>query len=450
MFWIALLCCPAVETPNESDAQPDVAPFVVAVVDPDGKPLEGAEVVAYGVRVGSGVIFWREDGKAPQRQAVVTDADGRSVVIVSRSMLDRPRTALLTYATHPDFAGRRLEASLRMSGDDSPDATITLDAGTRLRIRPVTEEGELDLTTARVVAPKLEVPVNVAAEDDTLLTHPLPGRAPLVRVSAESVDGRRYDSDWVAWAPKIGGERELLVVMEPAEAVRGELSPDVPRPVRGGWVKAHYMRATAEQDYREIHSQQVPVAEDGTFTLDEAVSGCDVQLLIVCDGYTSERPSEEVIRRSIARYAGAFAVRPTMPACQLLAAEDRGGVWTVPMAASASVRVRVLTADGRPAAGVQPYHNANYHVFGVGNKILPSEPDPRPWQEVRQTMPRTDESGELVIAPLPATSLQISQLLWRSEQTQFKDLDFNGDPTVTVGPGETGEIELTLTEPLPQ
>lgn len=441
----------AAADPPDADKPPELAAFVVRVEGGAGRPAAGAEVTAYGYRHGDGgVSSFRPDGEPGWcRTTVAAGEDGSAAFEVPAAMAEKPGTKLLVYATHPDWAGRRLEAPIAAAGGEGPHATIALEAGTRLRIEPFAE-AELDLSTAKLIAPRMEVIVPLGVDGETLVTHPLRADAPLVRVTATGVDGRRYESHWAAWAPRPGGEAALPLVLEPTETVRGRLSDDVPRPVRGGWVAAVYTRPADDRDYRRLGGGEATVAADGTFELTDVPPGCDVQLVALCEGHASAAPSADAQAAAVDRYPG-LSPRPTAFIAEMFTPEDRADGPVVAMEPAALARVRVLQADGSPAAGVRVLANPNFYARGDGNHLVTYRPDldDEPYEGPARSV-TTDADGTAVLGPLGGRSFRVSQLTYTPPLGRWTNLEFVGDPATALAPGETGEIELTLTEPFSQ
>ena len=433
---------------QEPDTTP--VPFVIEVRDDAGKPAAGAAVTVYGLRDAVGVAFFDKDQPKTSYAVRTTDDAGRASFEIPAFFRTMPGAKLLFYATHPRLAGRRMEAPLDAESADGADAVLPLAPGTSLRIMPVLERGEPDFGTALFIAPGMEVPSEVTADGDALVTPPLREDAPIVRLRIDSTDGVRHEGEWLAWTPDPGRVTDLPMALAACGTVSGRLSDDVPRPVRGGWLQAKYTAPSFGQKYAVLGEERMPVGEDGRFELPNVPPGCDVQLIALCESHAWRSPADEEVVADLDRYEERLRPRPGATAARLFEpAEQTDGV-VLPMAPSAAAAVRVEQPDGSPAADVEVNFNPNCFWVGDGNDMIAYKPAGSPEDAWNAWPNRTDAAGRLRVAPLPPLVFSVNQLTTRRPKAGWLDLSYTSDGAIRTRAGETTDVVLKLTEPLPE
>jgi hypothetical protein len=135
--------------------------------------------------------------------------------------------------------------------------------------------------------------------------------------------------------------------------LRGRLSADVPRPVRSGRVFVAARQLTGDGKL-PVWRRTSLINADGEFLVDSIPPGTNVDLLAVCDGWSSVCPTEEEVLKVAAfaedvrafRLAAATFRRCTIP-------PDPAEPIVVPMEAAVDARVKVVDAAGNAVAGAQ-------------------------------------------------------------------------------------------------
>ena len=371
------------------------APLMLLVVDPDGQPVEGAEVALEGVRtadanrdylLGSGSgsgLRARTDarGEASLRYPVTTH-DGGVTSFVSftvehaefvpyrepglavgsgRTTVTLGRSALLIvtgWIGAPENVVRDVEATLSFGTHVEPGSWRTLDDGRRAAIG---------------VAPGLHAAV---------LTH-------------VAEDGARYTSGFKVF-DLFGGERkELALELVAARTIEGRLSFDVPRPVASGRVVVAQQVGRSRDVPRLFLRHEAAIEPDGTFRL-EGLPPLAGEIVAACEGWVTTllptrdlerlgvtRPDPEVIAKAQERL-GARALEP-----QKLDAEDDGPLVLETEPAGRLV-VRVQAPDEEPVEGA---------LVRVGARVGWSLGLSEPWPGT--LVGTTDANGEAAFTTLP-------------------------------------------------
>ena len=432
--------------------------FEVTVVDEAGLPVRGAEVDPWALRMGGGHGAWWEAGHGP-KPVVTTDARGVAEFGVPTRRGEDKLETVSAFVRHPDYVAlyEHLDAGDCRAAEGRYEARLTMRPGTRLSIEVLALDGEVDLDDCRVAAPGSPAgDVRAKAEGGRLLTEPLPASAPMIRVTAGDAGGVMQFGDWTAWRPDESGTVELTAILQKGLTVRGRLSDDVPRPVRDGWVVADCSRPGPTYEHRSLGQTERPVAEDGTFELPNIPHGCDMQVVAICRGFTSAPPDAKTDAAMRAKYKDVGSNSGSIAMPQVFTPDESTDEVLVRMRPAAALRVVVTGPDGEPAEGVHTGVSPNDHSYGLGNWSFanggaPSGTDATDSRRGTRTFEwraTTGPDGVAMIENIPPLRESIYGLYAGDfdDPRSVRELEFEGESSVTLAPGETAELKLRLAE----
>ena len=413
----------------------------VEVVDENGNPVEGCTLIGYGLRshqdpsTGYG---WstKMHGSHP---FAVTDAAGQAELSwprwVQRSQ--QVTTSMVSVIVdHPDFC---LDGNRDVDVAEGATTKITLKRGGRLRLhafRPGEKKPLIDFR-AQISGhyDSLQVWQNVVGGPAGRVSPAMEAGPRLIRLIQPEQDGSLLFSDLLRFESKVGVVEDRLLKLKPPMTVRGQLSENVPRPVKNGFVvavvadqidKSEYLAESLEwQTWR-------PVSEDGTFEVDKLPPSDKVRLLAFCDGYVSMQPQKERLPQHLQRFAGGPGTFSLPQFFDLVPSDDES--LTVQMEEAATCRLKVVDGDGKPIEGVTAglFPNVMYSSgstgFGMARRSEDAMFEPRmtirdmlkKWQDYWPKKERgkdspvlqpvfygeTDANGVVVIRNLPPRSPQ--------------------------------------------
>ena len=485
----------------------DDAPRVWITVREDGRPAAGAEVLIHSLRpapavrpAGGGSVVsphltWGVDEFGP-RPELVTGPDGTAEALLPQSLA----------AVADDFAA--LQGSVTLDGvpvyPESRRAfngSITLGNSVTLPRSGAGFTVELDIVRPETVRVPLEtfgrpvgtaglfacvgwVPDVVCRIEDGVAEVPLYDvwrtgwtavnvRRPEPSVRLYTFDRGEGDgggeggsprdfrwSDQVSFADLRAGE---MVFLQEGRTLRGRLSEDVPRPVRGGAVVAHF-RTPAGMG-ANVPPRTVAVAEDGTFEIPDVPYDAWALLSAACEGWAAGPmpPGEarQAAADAFAEAATGFGGRPAATPAEFAFAvgpSDDGPV-SLPMRPRGTAEVRVTGADGIPAVGVRVRLVTSLagpsSALGQAPILFPDAVDEDRGDGWRfpafgRSEAVTDGSGVAVLHDVPAGKASGYQTTfreaadnpfagWRQPNERLPDWD--------VRPGETTEIAVELAGP---
>jgi hypothetical protein len=420
---ILLLAAPPAPAAPAGDAPvQEMLELPVRVVDPGGKPVEGAVVIPWALRSSQGHGRWHAESiGAAGPQQVVTDVDGRVTVQFPKynNLAERVLTLQVTLSIdHPDFAYADYEF-VDIPRKETGDHVVTLKPGAAIKILPRENGQPTSLDGLQVMwsdgrAWKPEVKPTPTA-DGGLLVPPMP-LAPGMLMLAR-LDGERatHLSSVVQVHPTTSETISLEVELPPAKQLTGALSANVPRPVKNGRVLAHSLPRANKGEY-VYWSSWARVAEDGTFVIDAWPEGEAIQLIGLCDGfyarcgvappefddayvtlaelglndsiiavrgvaYELERAAERSPDIAAVRWAGtaATALRALLRAApyerpQVFRPEMFDKPLVLEMSPAGRCEVLAVDDQGEPLPGVKIYAGKNVGWWNIGSNIYGRSP----------------------------------------------------------------------------
>jgi hypothetical protein len=149
------------------------------------------------------------------------------------------------------------------------------------------------------------------------------------------------------------------IQMRPGTRVRGTLSDNVPRPLKGYVVATSAPKPAAdswtEKDPSVVWHDWVEVAPDGSFVFESLPRSGELQLIAICDGWISSTVSDEP---------------RTLVAGQVFKIEDDEHSFVVKMEPTGTLDVSLVTEDGKPFTEGQISSWPNQHYLKGGSTLL--------------------------------------------------------------------------------
>lgn len=348
--------------------------WITLVVENErGERVEGADVVPVGLEA-DGRGYWRP-GYAP-RGRTNTSIEGGAIEfersddeLASSASGDEPhgRTdasgeLLLSYPVwaDADFLASRIR--FRVSHSDyatnewrlalAPRIRVVLIHGPRLSVSGWTGSERTAIADFHVsVSGGFEPPDAQWVRDGSgraITTRLLPGIY-RVRLGHESREYGRLFSELVTVDLGTSKSIELSLELKPAARFVGRLGPEVPLPVSGGRAWALILVRSADRDVDDdVHSVLgADIRPDGEFVVEGLPRG-DVQVLAVCDGWSSKLTSIESPHDS-----SEATTTPAYDAAPTFSLTDPMQVFTLEMERTARLDVALREPDGSSAAGVE-------------------------------------------------------------------------------------------------
>jgi protocatechuate 3,4-dioxygenase beta subunit len=341
----------------------------VRVVDPDGRPVANARITPWALRSSQGHGWWRKDDKAAEvgPEDVATDKDGKAAVRYPyyRYVAEAIRTISVSiFVDHPDYAyvdGLHIDVPLET---DAP-YEVKLSVGVPLEVRPVIDGKTPDLETIFAAwSDGRSWQPGAAAEKiegDTLRIPALPPGKNSVFLVKLNGDRATHFSKIVDLELAAGEKKKLDVPLRAAKRMTGNLSDDVPRPVKNGRIKLNTLPPRIDHS-RVAWFTWVSIQPDGTFTFDWPADEL-VQLIALCDGYVATSGKmPEVVQQPINLENDPF----NRPQVFNPAEGERIEVEMTPMARCIA---KVIDDDNEPIAGVTVASWPNVGWWNGGSQI---------------------------------------------------------------------------------
>jgi len=180
-----------------------------------------------------------------------------------------------------------------------------------------------------------------------------------------------------AWFSDILDPRELAtdniprtLTLKRGIDVSGRLSDDVPRPIQNGWVVSFIGEQNEYPNLGWITTATVDA--DGTFTLTSLPPSETVQIIAVCDGWTSSFQNDVEADREGARRPTNRA--PATPAGGFVQSRfhrmSPDQPLLIPMERTSSFEMEVVDTENRPLPGVTFECNPHKSIDGWGSSYL--------------------------------------------------------------------------------
>lgn len=345
----------------------EMIPLPVKVVDEDDQPVAGVKIIPWALRCSQGHGSWYEGalGKCPE---FVTDAEGQASTVYPRytEPSEFIRTTEVTLSVdHPDYVFISHE-NVNVPREGKEPHVITIKRGGNLEILPTLADKPIDPTEIYAIwsdprawqkgsaprvnsAGRLVIPSMASGAGQVLLARVENGKA--THLSAiEDVE------------LKAGETQQLELPLHPAVNVRGMISDDVPRPIKGGRVVAWTLPEESTRS-KVTWRGWAPVADDGSFVIENWPAQEPIQITALCDGYIalSGEPPSVVDDRQ--RKATGYQ-RP-----QVFSPDTFSEPFVVKMEPLVECRVEVVDNHGSPLEGVQVVSYPNVGWWNGGSQI---------------------------------------------------------------------------------
>ena len=397
----------------------------IKVVDPDGNPVESADVYCTGLRTKANPAShhgWNHlhHGEPTKHK---TNNEGDATVLYPEFVKEKLETARVTWSVdHPDFMTFRGDL---MVDDDSP--TIQLQRGCRIALNAVhSETGEKLTSDLNVVMGLTESLSQWKVTDRGMLVSPVssPKRS-VFRVVHLVKNKPSAFSDLIVVEPE-GKSRVLLkdVKIFPGVRVEGRIDDAIPRPVKSGVVEASFVNNPNEnQEGRDSWmgrwqwNDTVNISEDGTFEFESVPRDGTIQLFARCDGWSNSRPDKAEVLNQFPQFERKYNLGWRLPHFEKLSGDKT--TLTVPMTKNSEVRVTVTGPDKEPLANAMLMVFPSQLLFDGGGGMYGSDlstrksllaPNQDASKRVRVTSPlrtKTDKQGKATLLVPPTNAAQV-------------------------------------------
>lgn len=448
----------AKQAPQKAMAEAKAKPVEIAfrVVDSKGKPVVGAKVSPRGISDFSGASWGNDEALW---QPAESDAEGRvrfslpaeivrqANVLKSFNSVARSMSSLLgaDLPEIPDGFPNELRQLgihriyMRVDHPEHPVWWQYLELGSQAKVELADSNtilvrsrrvGESEL--ARHVVPQLIGSHSTDwSEEAGVLTY---RRVDLssqqnrhaLRIAHFPVEGAAWFSDVVDLKHAAGNPIEVNVTLHPGVRVVGRLGDEVSRPVKNGTILGNMSQHGNSKERGSPWNVATRIAEDGTFVLESLPRNGSLQLIALCDGWSSRAPTQTEVATFQAKYhfpreytghASAAMVHP-----QFIAVDEKEiSDLVVPMMQTTACEVTAVDAQKRPVAGVRVQFNPNHVFYDWGSTYLGSGHDDALFlrrqlltgdhaPQAIQTLPKreyfanTDQQGKATVFGLPCAA----------------------------------------------
>lgn len=403
------------EKPDEKIDPSKMTDLAVLLQDEDGKPVAGAEVMPYAMRMKeqSGHGYWdRKVYGAPKHFR--SNDEGIAVIKYPPHVQSGPdvlTTKLVSFQiTHTDFIRKIVDFDL------GPErAEVQLKPGCEVRLSAVDPEGKRVENFGVVVAGPYQPEKWAKDGEGGRRTRSISDGTWQTMLVKLQDDGPTLFSDVLPLRVRPKQTVQFRNIrLSPGARLRGRLSANVPRPVKRGYVVTTSVPQPAGNSYDDkdpslVWHDWVDVAEDGTFEFASLPRGGEVQLIAVCDGWVSTTTVPDA--NQVFVMGQLFDIDKDVVDVELQ------------MEATGTLRVEVTTKDGKPLTegSVAAWPNQSYYKGGstvLGQKYRSD------WQIKNQLLPRDQ---------------QLAWPDWARDLPFMQPLDKNGVAVLTgipVGKGE--------------
>lgn len=410
----------------------------VTVLDPEGRPVPGAQLSIGGVRKAGDATSWygMRDGTATAH----SDAQGRARISYTRWVdLEGLTNGVDLEVTHAEFVPFR-DSSFPIGPGEH---TVVLRRGAMVIVSGW-------LGSREVVIQELDVRVDRESQlpsknwtrvrDGRLSTTRLaPGKHLIWLAHASEAHGR-LASAIESFELAENESKELHLELHRLQAQSGRLDAAVPRPVLDGHVRVNLNQGGSGMDPSISRDFEAPVNADGTFELADLPPGRG-QIIALCRGWVSRRTPFDPLEAATRR----LGREPTFGEIELAFQEEAPesleaqritvptpGPLVVAMERAGSLQVTVRAQDGAPLAGALVSTSPNVSFIGVGSTLFP-------W---REWSAETDASGLARIDDLPPQESLLVQAYKSGFRTASRDRE--RIPSVAIVSGQTTELVLGL------
>lgn len=330
-----------------------MAPLVVEVLDENGKPVADATLYPYAMRAAedqNGHGYWNDTVVGPPKMQT-TDEHGKATIHypVNIGSATRPlTTGMVSFSVdHTDFVSKVVHFEL-----GPKIATVEMKAGCEIQLSAVDDLGQPIVDFGVVMAGSLAPSYwandgqggrrTRAASDGTWQTM-------LVKPQA---NGPTLFSGVLPLRVRPDQDVKIRSIkMLPGTKIIGNLSDNVPRPVKEGIAIVTCAPKPAGNSYGDENPSCVwhdwaAIREDGTFELESLPRGGEMQIIVVCDGWLSKTivppPKDNGAQEQV------FPNSQVQGQIFELDKDDAQKEVTIVMEPTGTIELTVLDPDGNP------------------------------------------------------------------------------------------------------
>jgi len=359
--------CPSESVTSDGVGQ-EMHEIRIQVVDPQGQPVEGAEVIPWALRCSQGHGMWSLNGLARSTPPVLrTDAGGKAVVPYPRyAIVDELilTTEVTLSVDHPSYTYIDYE-DINVPVDSDSEHMITVQPGAIVELvlmedgRPAASDNVYALWSD---GRSWKSNASLSETEEGVLTIPvMPAGTAEVFLARFDGDRVTHFSGIVKLELEANKTMRTHVELQPAVRIIGAISDNVPRPVRNGRISFWLLQQEANSEGIDWFSW-TRIAEDGTFVIESWPANESIQIIGLCDGYIAKSgdPPTDV---EIPKRPSAFQ-RP-----QVFSPEQQGDSILLQMEAMVPCTIEAVDENGAPLAGIEVSAGPNVHWWNSGTQL---------------------------------------------------------------------------------
>lgn len=356
--------------------------FKIRVMDSQKEPVAGAKVSLKSFTLAS-----RRNGLFPDGLIgpITSDAQGIAQIVIPEKS-DTPELQRLQEAVkggiktiemqieHPQHPAVRLPVDVDIARIELPDeAVLEIRAHREGETQPI---GNLQLLFNPMWTPAFS---SRSERDGVLVLHGVDLKSERsvrwLRVAHFPEQGPALFSELKDLSQGEGNPQKLEYTLRPGVRVEGRLPDQVPRPVKNGKVVGVLVRSEGNNVAKRWWvNLAAEIAPDGTFVFESLPAGEMLQMLAVCDGWTSLPATLEEITAYATEHGFKFSRYPEMTRMtvlpQLQRLEGKVVQPVLAMERNVSCEVRVVEEDGRPVADARVTFNLSHQFYNHGGNVL--------------------------------------------------------------------------------
>ncbi|MDZ4821745.1 MAG: hypothetical protein SGJ20_22520, partial [Planctomycetota bacterium] len=266
-------------------------------------------------------------------------------------------------------------------------------------------------------------------------------------------------SDLIELKEQSGNTIKMDATLRPGVRVEGKLDAQVPRPVKGGQV----VGIACSEKLGSVWQATADIAADGTFVFESLPAEKHLQVVAVCDGWTSKKPAIAELEQygkehPVVTKNFAEELQHQSNWMQLHCLQSPSTELNVPMERAAACEVTVLDRHERPIPGVAVAFLPGWYNFWRGVITVGYERDrladirqelttgqpPKPLTKLAGPfIATTNDKGVAIVTTLPATGdaqLRITMFQVLAEEYSAVG-EYSLDPI-------RGNLEMLMSPPL--
>jgi len=354
---------------NNQQPEHEMLSFSIQVLNAEGEPLVGAEIVPWALRSPHGHGHWSPEGYGRSEPPhIKTSSNGKAKIPYPRYTLpeERVRTTEVTLSVdHPNHA--HIQYEFVDVPTEKAVHSVNLEQGAPVKIVPLQNGKPAPLEGLYALwsdgrswqsGAKLST-----TADGALRIPPMPagkGQVLIARLDGEHVT---HFSSIIQLELENGQTQHRRVELQPAARLEGKLSDNVPRPVTNGRLKVQSLprkRASLGNSFEWL--TWAPIAEDGTFVIESWPAGEAAQVIALSDRYIAKSARvPKVIEKEVGD-VGSFR------GPQVFLPTDFKNTLEVEMTPLVGCDIQTVDDSGSALAGVKVSSYPNVSWWNGGNQ----------------------------------------------------------------------------------